>query len=304
MSRTFTNQETLTNYAKGFSQQLEAAGDAAFLAPRVATGVASGQFKEFSDKNSFAVQDTRRAIGGKANRIGFESEDKFFNCSPNALEITLDEHERALAGNNILNLEQAKIATVLARARLGRQLAVLSAVRAAVAPVSGVGAWSNPDVDPIDELDAQVEAIFAATGVMPNRMLIGLSAFRALRKNAQVKELLKGSGLTRLTLDALKDMLLNPGMEIRLSKVSYDTAKPGKASAKAPAVGNEVILFVGEDNPTQYDPSFAKTFSTDASSVESVRMWQEDPRTDVYAVDWTEDIRVVAPTAGRRLVIT
>lgn len=90
MTRIYGRNETLKNFASGLAQDAMKNSLAEFIAPRVVTGVASGQYKVFSDKNSFLAPDASRAVGGKARRIGFESTDAYFNCAPNALEITID----------------------------------------------------------------------------------------------------------------------------------------------------------------------------------------------------------------------
>jgi hypothetical protein len=54
---------TLTNYARGLSQDISATL-ANFLAPEVVVPAATGQYKNFDDKNTFQVVDTSRAVGG------------------------------------------------------------------------------------------------------------------------------------------------------------------------------------------------------------------------------------------------
>lgn len=301
--RVYGRNETLTNFARGLSQDM-AKSLAEFIAPTVPTGTASGQYKSFSDKNSFQVPTTRRAIGGKANRIGFESEDAYYNCAPNALEITVDEAERALAGQDQAMLEQAKTSVLVSTARLAHEVAVMAAVRAGVSAVGAVGVWSNDANDPIDELDAQIEAIATATGMLPNRMVLGLSAFRKLRKNAKVVARQPGASIIGLTTAQLAAMLINPAIEIRVGVLAYDTTKPGKTQSNALVVGNDALVFCASQSPTPYDPSFAKVFSTNSGNIFQVQMYQEDPRTDVIAADWSADIKIVAASCARRLAIS
>lgn len=301
--RVYGRNETLENFARGLSQDMSKSL-AEFFAPTVVTGTASGQFKSFADKNAFKTPATARAIGGKATRIGFESEDKYFNCKPNALEATIDQFEREQAGVDQGMLEQAKTADVITSARLAHEIAVFTAVRAAVAAESGKGVWSSAEVDPIDEIDEQIENIAKATGLMPNRMVIGLSAFRLLRKNAKVIARQPGASVIGVTSAQLAAMLVNPGIEIRIGTLAYDTTKPGKTQANAFVLGAEAWLFYASQNPTAYDASFAKTFTTTSGNIFQVQMYQEDPRTDVIAVDWSEDIEVVSAACGKRLGIS
>lgn len=306
MSIVYGRNETLKNFARGFVQSM-APSLANFIAPAVVTGIASGQFKSFNDKNSFQVPATSRPMGAHANRIEFESDDLFYNCKPNALEATIDEHERKLAGDDQGMLEQAKTQTCLTVGQLSHEISVFTKIRAAVAAESGKGVWigtPGKDTDPIAEIDEQILAIALATGSMPNAIVIGLSAFQVIRNHPLVKARLSGVTAGGATVAQVQMMLLNPAIEIRLGVLAYDTAKPGKTKANAFVVGNEVFIFTRSENPTVYDPSFAKTFTAGEASIYDVRLYREEPRLDVIAVDWTEDVQVTSALSGKRLVIT
>ena len=84
---------TLTNYARGIAQDLRSSL-ADFIAPEVIVTAATGQYKDFSDKNAFQILDTSRAVGGPARRLEFAATDPTYNCLPQALEIPIDDHER------------------------------------------------------------------------------------------------------------------------------------------------------------------------------------------------------------------
>ncbi len=306
MSKTFTFaiEEVLTVFARGYVQDM-ARSLAHFFAPVVGTGVASGQYKEFTHKNAFTVPETGRAIGGDATRLSFETEDNYYNCTPHALEAVIDEHEkRLLPEANLQTLKESRIAALLSTAKLAREKEVITKARGAVGATSGKGNWTADDVDPIAELDELIEDIAKTTGIFPNRMVLGISAFAKLRKNAVVRADLTGDGGRRMTLDKLREMLIIPDIDIRLGTLVYDTAKVGRASNLEFLLGNDVFLFIGEDQPTPYDPSFMKTFATDASLIDGVRSYEEGPRRDVYATDWTQDVRATSPLSARRLVVS
>jgi hypothetical protein len=134
-----------------------------FFAPVVPTA-SLRPVQDVRPEERLQIPQTVRAIGGDANRLAFESDDAYFNCAPNALEVVIDEHERALAGEaRMPQLEQGKIAALLATAKLAREAEVISKARAALTAVSGKGVWSGATVDPIDQLDEQIEAIAKAT---------------------------------------------------------------------------------------------------------------------------------------------
>ena len=181
-------------------------------------------------------------------------------------------------------LEQAKTRAVVTQAALAHEKAVFAAVNAAVSATASKGDWDNDQKDPIAEIDEQIEAIATATGMMPNRCILGLSAWRTLRHNAKVIARMPGAALVSPTLDQIAAMTLNPQMQIRVGVLSADAYKAGKTASKSNIVGGECYIFCASENPTQYDPSFAKTFSASPGSVFDVRVYQDDPRTDIIAV--------------------
>lgn len=300
---TSTYKATLKNYAFGVAQDVKSSL-ADFIAPRVPVGVATGMFKKFDDKNAFQVYDTARAIGGPATRMNFEAGDGTFNCRPNALEVAIDDQERAQAGDADAQLEEAKTRALVINAALGREAKVLSLVKASVSATASKGGWSSADADPIAEIDGEIQAIAEATGLMPNRMVIGLSAWAILKNHANVIKRLSGLK-SNVGLGELSAMLLNPQIEIRVGILSKDANKFGKGKNASEIVGGEVFIFHGNDNQTQFDPSFAKTFSIGANSVEDVRMYRaENNRSDILAVDWSEDVEVVSAGCARRITLS
>lgn len=297
--------QTLTNYAQGISQD-RTSRLANFIAPIVVTGIAHGQYKRYDEKNDFQVYDTSRALGGPRKRIEFGADDPFFNCMPQGLETTIDDHERELAGEGgILNLQQAKIRNLVGASHLSHENKVFTALKAAVSAVGGKGVWSSASNDPVEEIDEQIEAIATATGMMPNRIVFGVGAWRVFRNHAKVRERQPGAELIGLTKDQAARMMLNPSIQIEVGILSKDTAKFGKAKSTANIVGLEVFLFYGSDTPDQYDPSFAKTFTTNDGMIDAVKEYRDDNAvSDAFATDWSEEVQVTASATGRRLTIS
>ena len=296
---TSTFSETLKNYAFGIAQDVKTTL-ADFIAPRVPVGMGSGQFKKFDEKNAFQVYDTARAVGGPATRMEFNADDEYFNCAANALEATIDDQEREKAGDAQTALEEAKVRTLVINAALAREKKVFDLIKKSVS----VASTSSGDDDPIDLIDAEIEAIANATGLLPNRMVIGLGAWRKIKNHAEVLKRQSGTSNKGVSLDVFAGMLLNPTIDIRVGVMAYDTAKMGKAAAKQNVVGSEIFIFHGNDNPTQYDPGFAKTFSIGANSVEDVRMYREEKvRSDILAVDWSEDVKVISTLCAKRIQV-
>jgi len=301
---TSTYKETLKQYAAGVAQDVKSAL-ADFIAPRVPVGVAQGMFKKFDDKNAFQIYDTARALGGAATRMEFEATDGTFNCRANALELPIDDQEREAAGSADQALEESRVRTLVINASLAREKKVFDLVKSGVSASLTRAYSSSSDLDPVDDIDAQIEAIAGATGLMPNRMVIGLGAWRILKNHASVLKRQQGVTDKGVSLAGFAAMLLNPQIDIRVGVLGFDANKMGKAASKGNIVGSEIFVFHGNDNATQFDPSFAKTFSIGSNSVESVRTYREERnRSDILAVDWSEDVQVVSTLCARRITVS
>ena len=178
-------------------------------------------------------------------------------------------------------------------------------IKGAVSAEDGKGVWSSSSADPIAEIDEVIHDIAVATGMMPNRMVLGLGAWKVLKNHPGVLARRPGAEKATIDLGFFSSQLLNPQMEIKVGLLSMDQAKLGKAKSAVNVVGAEVFVFIGSANPTRYDPSFAKTFSIGGTSVEDVYTYRDDKcRSDILAVDWSEDVQVISATCAKRITLS
>ena len=289
---------TLTNYARGLAQDISATL-ANFLAHEGVVPAATGQYKSFDDKNTFQVIDTSRAVGGPAKRLEFAASDPTYNCLPQALEIAIDDHERDEAGqNDPLRLEEAKTQTLVSSAVTSHEAKVFAALTA-LAAATNITLASD---DPIAKIDEQIEALATDTGRMPNRLVIGLPLWNKLRNNAKVIARFPGAASVGVSMAQFSSLLLNPSIDIRVGILAKDTAKLGGAKNNVNIVGQQLVVFHANASPTLYDPSFMKTFRLRRGGVDVVRTYRDDSaRSDILAVDWSEDIRVTSSVCARKV---
>ena len=165
--------------------------------------------------------------------------------------------------------------------------------------------WSSASNDPIAEIDAAIESIATATGQMPNRVVFGLPAWTKFRNHPKVVAKFPGAGVIGVTTGQAQALLLNPGIEVKIGLLGKDAAKLGAAKSSSNVVGSEVFVFCASDSPTVYDPSFAKTFMAGNGGITAVRQYRDEgARSDVFAIDWARDIKVVAAGCARRITVS
>lgn len=306
MSRagTATIDPLLTNYSQGIAQDTQSQ-DANFIAPRAPVVATVGRYKIYDAKNMFQAPETVRAMGGPAKRIKFESTDGTYNCDPNGLEITIDDDERNKAGDQQQRLEQNKVRTLITIANLAHANQVFTAARGALTAVPNFGVWSNGDNDPVDELDACIEAIHTDTAAMPNRMTLSLGVWRKIKQHPKVLNRIGTSRDRSLTLEQFAGLLLNPNIQIRLVLLAKDQAKWGNTENPTTITGADVLVYHASDNPTEYDLSFMKTFEGGTGGINAVYTYRDNScRSDVFSVDWTVDPVVTCTVAGRKITVS
>jgi hypothetical protein len=167
--------------------------------------------------------------------------------------------------------------------------------------------WTS--ADPVDAIDAKIEAISNATGLMANRIVFSLAAWRIFKNADPVKaRITSGNTKTRTATVLLNDvgsLFLNPSVEVMVGTSVFD-AKLNATESKANALTDtnpEVWIFNASQNSNTFDPGAFKTFRVRANPIDGVRISQKDYGEKVM-VDWTESAYVNNAAAAARLTVT
>jgi len=317
---------TLTDFATGHMNDLADTYEyAERICPTVSVPGLHGQYKKFDDVNSFQIYNTRRANGADPTRIMFAAEDEYYNCAPQALEITIDEAEKLAAGtsNPVAQqlLEQGKTKALMNAVALSYAYNRTNYVLNNVTAVANRGNFSNPNIDPIDQIDEQIDQLSGICGSINNiKITMDVSAWRAIRTNALSKRRLVGVKLGEITLQEFQDMLIFP-CDTKVYSLSYipapgtGPAGGGSQTVNTPTAGEfttpvrflsgVVLIHYSVPNPTLYDPSAFKAFTVGSQNVQAIRTYQ-DPAGFYSGIiaDWSEDIELTSSKAIRRLTIS
>jgi hypothetical protein len=309
---TATLNYQLTTFAQGHMNDLaDARALAERLAPSTPVPGSTGQFKKFNDKNSFLPEDTARALGGDPKLIAFSASDDTYSCKPQALEVRVDQAEIDAAGSGAGALGQqllreGKVAALLNKAALSHGVQVVTAVLAAVSAQAGRGNWSNPDVDPIAQLDEQLQGLSGDCGSAMNiKLTMDIGAWSALRNHPKVKARCTGVQVGGITRDQLGGLLLFP-VDVFIASLVKDNSGLGLVSNKTRVMPSELLLHYSVPNATLYDPSPFKTFTVGMGSPFSgVRSYQApNGLWEGHLIDWSRDIQQTSTLAMRRLTIS
>jgi hypothetical protein len=297
----FDNQAT--NFAHGIAPDFTSAL-AELMAPQCVQPAASGQYVQFDDDEAFRYIETRRALGGDMAMIDMPSDSPTFNCNPHALGIPTDSFERERVGDAGLQmLRESKIQTLVSRNALSREKRVFAAYEAGVAAQAGPGDWTDPDVDPIEELDEQVSTLASETGNANIDLVFGLPAMKQIRKHPKVKAYFPGVEVMAITPERIAQLLILP-VRIHVGILPIAMEKTGRAAAKVNIVGSRIYALLSQKNPSPYDPSAAKTFTTRLGQVDGVGFVERPPFAEINFMAWSEDIKITGSKCVRRIDVT
>jgi len=300
----------LTAFAIGHMNDLRQTQEVAErLCPTVNVGGSNGQYKVFDDLNSFQVYNTARAMGGDPTRIEFAAGDAFFNCKPQALEVTVDEEERNQVGLDSAVaqqlLDQGKIKALLNSIALSSVKKRVDYVLANCAALADKGEWSNPDVDPIEELDGVIGDLATVCGnVAGIKVTMSLKAWSILRNHPKSKQRCNGVQPMPLTIDQVKSGLSIP-VDIGVYAITYNAAQLGQAKSKKQLLVGDTLVHYSMPSPTVYDPSAFKCFSAGQNNISAVRSYMAaNGLYGGHLVDWSEDIKQTSAISMQRITLS
>lgn len=301
---TLSGRPLILEYAQGRAR--EATGEIAdFIAPTVNTSVHSGKYTEYGKDNRFKIPETLRALGGNATQLAFQRTDKEFNCAPHALDVPLDDIEiEESEGENLL-MEAADEAASLGG--MAHEKTVIDlAVANAGAATAGYGAWSNPENDPVAEINNTIIDILLAAGggsMMEIGIVIDPRSVLTFFSNKKVKGYFPGKTEIAPTLANMQALFIGR-TAAKVSFLASDTAAAGIAANMAFVLSARCLVFARNGNPTRRDPSFMKTFRVRNRWMRPGSYRKQDDRGEVVKMDWSMDIKVTNSEAGKVITIS
>jgi len=314
---TATFNQPLTAYAQSIMADRLANYDLAnTLCPIVPVGAAAGTFKKFDDRNAFLPPETFRGIGGPRTRLKQEASDGTYNCQPHGLEIGEDDFETPLVGENIAStavgaslLAQGKIKSMISRKSVAYANRVVSFVASQLTAVSQRGNWTNAQIDPIDQIDEQLQTIATTVASTENiAVVMSLQDWFKLRSNPIVKKRLGIKPEISLTKEMLVGGLLFP-VKLVISAAALLSSKFGQtgdfAQTKTQIMAGYCIVLYSMPNPTPEDASAFKCFSTSSVLVDAIKTYRaENANSDIHACDWSEDLKATGTACASLMAIT
>lgn len=278
-------REDLTDYGHAVLNDYQATlAEVKRIAPVIPTGVLAGRYPTFNSKNDFAIVNTKRSAGGVTPVAAFGGTMSDFVLENNALKIPIDQEiEIPLAGGNAPVLERAKVHGLLAQSVQSLALDVYTILKAGVSAHATFGKWGDAAIDPIDQLDAAAEEIYAASGMYPNECLMTPTMWRRFKNNPNTIKRFPGKNRSM----SMEDMGADVGDgSIRFGMVKgagLTSGNFGNSSATfAPFLGTSAWLYYASPLAAGLSPNFAAIMARDAELLGGVYEYMSDDGTVRY----------------------
>ena len=299
-----TFRQDLTDIALGIVDDSEKKiAEIKRIAPVVPTGVLAGRYPEFNNIQDFAVTDTKRVAGGKTAEAKFAGKMTDFTLQPNALKLGVDQEiELPMAGGNAAVVEAAKTHTLVTQAIGSLANDVYTVVLAGRSAHATFGAWSDADVDPMDQLEQAAIEIYEATGMWPNKIDITPTMWRLLKKHSLTLKRFGGKQGAINMADVGNEIGI-PDMQL-VTAAGLASGDFGQSSVTfAPRLGNSAWVYYSNPIANGMNATFAMTLSQTADLVGGVYEYlTEDGTCRMLRLAWFVKAVVVAAGLARRIV--
>lgn len=245
--------EPLTNYAVGWRDPNDIEASLQFIAPSVPVG-RRFEWKKANNAEEFLseVVDDQRAIGSDFKRVEYTASDVTDKTLNKGLTYIADLDNVNVNDPNWQNNKVAKLLRRLYRNEYRRGITAVDAASTNTNKTWSSGATNNPDQD----LKTDLITATTATGIRPNRVIYGDSAWndRSISYENVLSTTTAFAGVAAMTPEQLAMRLMVS--KVMISKERYQSA----AAAKSEVLGAKVYAFFAEDGVDTEDPSNTKRF--------------------------------------------
>ena len=179
-----------------------------------------------------------------------------------------------------------------------------TATAAAIANGGGA-AWDAAGSNPIGAVNTAVDTLYQATGIRPNRMVVGWDVWiDGLMNNDEVISRIQAgnnmAGNADITPRLVGERLFN--LDLRVDTGIINTAVEGQTASLSTSgtgmIGQNAIIFYANPSPSLKSRTLGITIHTDFGKV---YRWRENPKTNVVAVSHMTSEELVSAAFAYRI---
>ena len=223
----------------------------------------SDYFLEFSREDRLRRENTQRAPGTEARRIEQAVGSGTYFARNYALKAAVTIEDKANADEMFLaEIYNGRTELILDHLMLDWEIRVANQVTSTsnVGSSSAVSSAWNGAGDPLGDINTAIDNAHYAQGMMPNRIVFGIEAWKSFRRDSTVRNLIFGNnnGGGYPNVSQVAGLLDIPNVGV--AGAFQNTADEGLAEALSTIWKDDVLVYYAPDAPSRERPSFAYAF--------------------------------------------
>jgi len=249
---------------------------------------------------NWRLPQSKRAAGAEANEVEWNVGTDTYACEEYALKDLLPDRVRNNA-DKPLNMDVDMTENIVEMVQLGREKRVADLAFAAgtygtqTSALSGSNQWDDyAGSDPIGDVRTARATVHAASGKLPNVMVIGYEVYLKLLDHPDILERIKYVMKGVITTDIIASVF--ELSKIVVGMALYDSSQEGASESIGYIWGKKVALLYAEPSPGLKKVSFGYQFQSRGFRT---KKWREEGREgDFFEAGEIRDEKIVAASAG------
>lgn len=294
--------QPLTNMAMGYRPSGFIAD---LIFPTVRVAKQTGGYWIFDRGDRGRVEDTTRAPATEARRVTEDVSTATYACKNYALKRGVSIEDRVNADPLILDQLFNGAATFLLD-----KLALDWERRVALAVTSGsnVGSYAtvtsawNGAGNPLGNVNTAIDNVQNSTGVAPNRIIFGLNAWKAFRRDTTIRNLIFGTnnGGGYPSTQQVANLL---GVDmVHVGGAFFNSAQEGQSESLSQIWNDNVLVYYAPTAPSIDRPSFGYNFRWSGNGLADMQVerhpYDSKTKSEDVEVGYYQDEKITGSTYG------
>lgn len=273
--------------------------------PVVSVAKQSDLYMVFNRGDRLRIEETTRAPGTLARRVTEDIGSASYFARNYALAAAAVLEDKANADPMMLTQVYNNKATYILDKLLldwERRVALLVTSGSNVGSSSAVTSAWNGAGNPIGNINTALDNVYGANGVRPNRIVMGVNAWRAFRRDSNVRNLIFGTNNGGGYPNVQQAASLFDVDQILIGGAFQNTAQEGQAETLASIWNDQVLVYYAPDTPQIERPSFGYNFRWAAAGLPNMQVERHpyDSRTksEDIEVGYYQDEKITGASYG------
>lgn len=282
------------------------------LAPIVPVQKQSDAYTIWSRAEVYKVEEDQRGPGGITNKVSRSATSATYFCRNYALGDTIPQEDidNADAGW-IITERNSRVEYIMDKLHLGweKRVGLQMTSGTNVGSYTAVAsAWTDHTAgnsDPIGDINTRLQSMQDATGVRPNRIVMGHQLWRHFREHADVIDRIYGNAGTQPNarlVTARNAAALFEVDEFLIGGAYYNAADEGQSASLTAIWADHVLVYYAPMTPQKNKPSFMYTFRwTKGMPMQAYNYYDQTRKSDIIEAGYYQDEKITASDLAQLL---